>query len=140
MKFYNNNEPLTKEEIETIKKNPKYREKINEDLNEIDHQINKLVIDRNKSDKIIGLAIGTEISCVITFLTDFIGITQPNDSYSVIRIALLVASILIGHTNIKNNFFRDTDIELLNMLKDDIISENEWLNEQKINNQKTLKY
>lgn len=82
MRFYSeNNEPLTEEEIEKIKQNPKYREKINSDLKSINDTINKLTLDRNKSEKIIGLVIGTEISCFLTFITDTAGITEPNINY-----------------------------------------------------------
>lgn len=137
----NKDKPLTEEKTKKIMKNSKYREKINNDLNHIDNLINKLVLDRNKSDKIIGLAIGTEISCITTIITELIRLTEPNNSYSAIRIILLITSILIRNSNLKTNFYRDIDIELLNMIKEDIISENKWLNEQKINNsQKTLKY
>ena len=143
MRFYDNNhKPLTKVEIEKLKQKPEYREKINSDLKEIDNNISKLVLDRNKSDKIIGLVIGTEISCVLTLIADMTGLTEPNPRYSTIRIILLASSILIRNINLKNNHNRDKKIDSLNMIKEDIISENDWLNEQNYhqNNQKTLNY
>lgn len=137
MKIYsNNNEPLTEEEIEEIKKSPQYREIIKNDLTILNSSIDKLVIDRNRSDKIIGLVIGTEISCFLTALTDIVGITTPNDEYSVIRMLILVASIVIRNYNLIKNSNRNTKIRILNNIKEEIISENDWLN----NNQKTLKY
>ena len=137
MKIYsNNNDPLTEEEVEEIKKSPQYREIIKNDLAILNSSIDKLVIDRNRSDKIIGLVIGTEISCFLTALTDIIGITTPNDEYSVIRMLILVASIVIRNYNLIKNINRNTKIRILNNIKEEIISENDWLN----NNQKTLKY
>lgn len=137
MKFYSeNNEPLTEEEIEKIKQNPKYREKINSDLKSINDTINKLTLDRNKSEKIIGLVIGTEISCFLTFITDTAGITEPNINYSSFRIVLLITSVLIRNINIIKNLGRKAKINILSELKEDILSENEWID----NNQKTLNY
>lgn len=137
MKIYsNNNEPLTEEEIEEIKKSPQYREIIKNDLTILNSGIDKLIIDRNRSDKIIGLVIGTEISCFLTALTDIVGITTPNDEYSVIRMLILFASIVIRNYNLIKNINRNTKIRILNNIKEEIISENDWLN----NNQKTLKY
>lgn len=136
MKFYNkNNEPLTKEEIEKIKQSPEYRKIISNDLNNLNNKIDKLVLDRDKSDKIIGLVIGTEISCLLTSLTDIIGITEPNDNYSSIRIVLLISSILIRNINMIKNSNRSTKINILNDLKEEILNENNWLKDQK-----TLKY
>ncbi len=136
MKFYNkNNEPLTKEEIEEIKQSPEYRKMISNDLNNLNNKIDKLVLDRDKSDKIIGLVIGTEISCLLTSLTDIIGITEPNDNYSSIRIVLLISSILIRNINMIKNSNRSTKINILNDLKEEILNENNWLKDQK-----TLKY
>ncbi|MBR2708466.1 MAG: hypothetical protein IKE90_03420 [Bacilli bacterium] len=136
MKFYNkNNEPLTKEEIEEIKQSPEYRKMISNDLNNLNNKIDKLVLDRDKSDKIIGLVIGTEISCLLTSLTDIIGITEPNDNYSSIRIVLLISSILIRNINMIKNSNRSTKINILNDLKEDLLNENNWLKDQK-----TLKY
>ena len=137
MKFYSeNNESLTDEEEEKIKQNPKYREKISNDLKRINNTINKLTLDRNKSEKIIGLVIGTEISCFLTFITDVAGITEPNVDYSSFRIVLLITSILIRKINIKKNLDRNVKINILSDLKEDILSENEWIE----NNQKTLNY
>ena len=136
MKFYNkNNEPLTKEEIEEIKQSPEYRKMISNDLNNLNNKIDKLVLDRDKSDKIIGLVIGTEISCLLTSLTDIIGITEPNDNYSSIRIVLLISSILTRNINMIKNSNRSTKINILNDLKEEILNENNWLKDQK-----TLKY
>lgn len=137
MKFYDENDkPLTEEEIEIIKQNPDYREKISSDLKKINDTIKKLTLDRNKSEKIIGLVIGTEISCLLTFITDTSGITEPNLNYSSFRIALLITSILIRNINIIKNLDRNTKINILSDLKEDILSENEWID----NNQKTLNY
>lgn len=137
MKFYSeNNEPLTDEEKEKIKQNPKYREKISSDLKSINNTINKLTLDRNKSEKIIGLVIGTEISCFLTFITDTTGITEPNVGYSSFRIVLLITSIIIRNINIIKNYERNVKINILRNLKEDILSENEWIE----NNQKTLNY
>lgn len=137
MKFYDENDkPLTEEEIEIIKQNPDYREKISSDLKKINDTIKKLTLDRNKSEKIIGLVIGTEISCLLTFITDTSGITEPNSNYSSFRIALLITSILIRNINIIKNLDRNTKINILSDLKEDILSENEWID----NNQKTLNY
>ena len=137
MKIYsNNNDPLTEEEVEEIKKSPQYREIIKNDLTILNSSIDKLIIDRNRSDKIIGLVIGTEISCFLTALTDIVGITTPNDEYSVIRMLILVSSIVIRNYNLIKNINRNTKIRILNNIKEEIISENDWLN----NNQKTLKY
>ncbi len=137
MKIYsNNNEPLTEEEIEEIKKSPQYREIIKNDLKILNSSIDKLIIDRNRSDKIIGLVIGTEISCFLTALTDIVGITTPSDEYSAITMLILFASIVIRNYNLIKNINRNTKIRILNNIKEEIISENDWLN----NNQKTLKY
>lgn len=137
MKFYDENDkPLTEEEIEIIKQNPDYREKISSDLKKINDTIKKLTLDRNKSEKIIGLVIGTEISCFLTFITDTSGITESNLNYSSFRIALLITSILIRNINIIKNLDRNTKINILSDLKEDILSENEWID----NNQKTLNY
>lgn len=137
MKIYsNNNDPLTEEEVEEIKKSPQYREIIKNDLTILNSSIDKLVIDRNRSDKIIGLVIGTEISCFLTALTDIVGITTPSDEYSAITMLILFASIVIRNYNLIKNINRNTKIRILNNIKEEIISENDWLN----NNQKTLKY
>ena len=142
MKFYSkNNEPLTQEEIEKIKQKPEYREKIKSDLQSLDSTIQKLVLDRDKSDKIIGLVMGTEISCFLTILTDMTGITLPNDDYSKVRIVLLIASLIIRNFNLIKNYSRNSKIKILNTVKEDIINENDWLDDQTINNnQKTLSY
>ena len=132
MKFYNkNNEPLTKEEIEKIKQSPEYRKIISNDLNNLNNKIDKLVLDRDKSDKIIGLVIGTEISCLLTSLTDIIGITEPNDNYSSIRIVLLISSILIRNINMIKN----EKEEVPKTKNNSLLNENNWLKDQK-----TLKY
>ena len=137
MKIYsNNNDPLTEEEIEEIKKSPQYREIIKNDLTILNSSIDKLIIDRNRSDKIIGLVIGTEISCFLTTIADIVGITTPNDEYSAITMLILFASIVIRNYNLIKNINRNTKIRILNNIKEEIISENDWLN----NNQKTLKY
>ena len=133
--YGDNNEPLTEEEL--IKQNTEYRKMINDDLKTIDNAINKLILARDKSDKIIGLVIGTEISCFLTIITDTIGFTEMNDNYSSFRILLLTASILIRNINLTKNSDRKFKINILKNLKKEIISENEWLNES--NNQKTLK-
>ena len=136
MKFYSkDNKPITEDEIEIIKKSPEYRKKIKEDLEIVNNGIEKLVLDRDKSDKIIGLVIGTEISCFLTMITDMIGVTQPNDDYSVIRIIILVSSIIIRNINLISNHIRKIKIYTLNSIKEDIIKENDWLD-----NQKSLKY
>ena len=140
MKFYRkNNEPLTEKEIEEIKQTPEYREKISSDLETLNNTINKIALDRNKSDKLIGLVIGAEISCLLTIMTDMTGITEPNDNYSTVRIVLLAGSIIIRNINLIKNFSRNAKIHILNDLKEDIINENEWLNEHETN-QKTLNY
>lgn len=132
--FSENNEPL-KEEAEN-NKSQEYKEEINEYIIIINKTIDKLIIDRNNSDKIIGLVIGTEISCFLTLLTDTLGYTEINSSYSSFRIILLAASILIRNINITNNLDRKATIEKLIDLKNIILSENEWLNEP--DNQKKL--
>lgn len=132
--FSENNEPL-KEETEN-NKSQEYKEEINEYIKIINKTIDKLIIDRNNSDKIIGLVIGTEISCFLTLLTDTLGYTEINSSYSSFRIILLAASILIRNINITNNLDRKATIEKLIDLKNIILSENEWLNEP--DNQKKL--
>lgn len=132
--FSDNKEPL-KEEVEN-NKSQEYKEEINEYIKIINKTIDKLIIDRNNSDKIIGLVIGTEISCFLTLLTDTLGYTEINSSYSSFRIILLAASILIRNINITNNLDRKATIEKLIDLKNIILSENEWLNEP--GNQKKL--
>lgn len=132
--FSDNKEPL-KEEAEN-NKSQEYKEEINEYIKIINKTIDKLIIDRNNSDKIIGLVIGTEISCFLTLLTDTLGYTEINSSYSSFRIILLAASILIRNINITNNLDRKATIEKLIDLKNIILSENEWLNEP--DNQKKL--
>lgn len=137
MEIYNsNNEPLTEEEIEEIKKDPQYRERVKKDLALLNSSINNLVLDRDRSDKIIGLVIGTGISCFLTNITDAVGLTEASDGYSAVRIAILISSIIIGIVNLTKNHSRNTKIYILNDIKKNIIKENDWLS----NNQKTLKY
>ena len=123
------------------KDQPLTEKKINVNLKTINSTIDKLVIDREKSDKIIGLVIGIEISCFLTLLADISQITEPNKTFSFIRIILLGLSIIIRNRNLKENLYRDIDIEMLKLLKEDIINDNERLNKKNIDNsQKTLKY
>lgn len=130
IQFYNDeeNRVLTQEEIELLKEDPTYRKMINEDIEDINSKINKLVIDRNKSDKIIGLSLGVEISSYLTISSLLINSSLDYNN-ATFELGILLASIFIRKIKTKQNNFADIKINILKQFKDEIIEENSWLNE-----------
>lgn len=130
IQFYNDeeNRVLTQEEIELLKEDPTYRKMINEDIEDINSKINKLVIDRNKSDKIIGLSLGVEISSYLTISSLLINSSLDYNN-ATFELGILLASIFIRKIKTKQNNFADIKINILKRFKDEIIEENSWLDE-----------
>lgn len=130
IQFYNDeeNRVLTQEELELLKEDPTYRKMINEDIEDINSKINKLVIDRNKSDKIIGLSLGVEISSYLTISSLLINSSLDYNN-ATFELGILLASIFIRKIKTKQNNFADIKINILKRFKDEIIEENSWLDE-----------
>lgn len=93
---------------------------IDEEIAAIDEKMQKIRLDREKSVKIRGLAMGAITACALFTMSDFMGITTSAHSEPVVRMFIV---IVLTHLSTKYkliNEFRTSYLVLLEDIKENL--------------------